>query len=78
MTPAGYGSYASESGCTPSSAAPENAETIIVLKGGLQFEVTDYWVAGDQPGYVTADGAQGNVPLNQLDLEQTVNLNWRN
>jgi hypothetical protein len=73
-----YSPYASEPGCTPSGEAAANAETAIVLKGGMQFYVTDYWIADDQLVYLTDNGAHGSVPVDDLDLGQTVDLNWQN
>ncbi len=46
-----------------------------MLKDGIRFGVIDYWVTGDQLGYVTTYGRQNTIDLDRLDLEKTVNLN---
>ncbi len=56
------------------SAAPA-PDTIIYLKDGTSFAVTDYWVADGQLHYVTSYGGQNAVNLNQLDLQRTTDAN---
>ena len=50
-------------------------ETIIYLKDGTSFAVTDYWVADGQLHYVTSYGGENAVDLDQLDLERTTDEN---
>lgn len=49
--------------------------TTLVLKEGIDLGVVDYWVEGDQLGYVTTYGRQNTIDLDRLDLQKTVSLN---
>ena len=56
-------------------ANPNQQVTTLVLKDGISFGVTDYWVNGDKLGYVTTYGNQNTIDLDRLDFQKTVNLN---
>ncbi len=67
---------------TAAIAASESAEsnpdeqiTTLVLKDGIAFGVTDYWVEDGKLGYVTTYQRENTIDLDRLDLEQTVKLN---
>lgn len=67
---------------TAAIAATESAEsnpdeqiTTLVLKDGIFFSVTDYWVEDGKLGYVTTYQRENTIDLDRLDLEQTVKIN---
>ena len=49
--------------------------TLLQLKNGWMYGLTDYWVEGDSLNYVTNYGGQNSVPLDQIDLATTIPLN---
>jgi predicted heme/steroid binding protein len=55
------------------AAAP--TDTLIYLKDGTVYDVTDYWLANERVYYKTANGGEYSFDLEQLDLEKTVNVN---
>ncbi|MFY9527887.1 MAG: hypothetical protein WBC04_13205 [Candidatus Acidiferrales bacterium] len=63
--PAGEGSV---------EAAPV-VTTILVLKDGSSYSVTDYWLESGRLHYVTTYGGENNIPVEQLDLQRTVDDN---
>lgn len=50
-------------------------ETVIYLKDGTSFAVTDYWVADGQLHYVTSYGGENAVDLDNFDLQRTTDEN---
>ncbi len=50
--------------------------TVLVFKDGSQYGVIDYWLEGGRLHYITSYGGENAVPLDQIDLEKTVQLNW--
>lgn len=54
---------------------PEQQVTVLVLKEGISFTVTDYWVEDGKLGYVTTYDRQNTIDLDRLDLDKTVKLN---
>jgi len=62
-------------------AADENrrdADTrlwLLALDGGLIRAASDYWVENNVLHYVLRDGTEGSVPLSELDLSLTEQLN---
>lgn len=54
---------------------PSVQVTTLVLKEGLSFGVTDYWVQGGMLHYITTYGNQNAIDLDRLDLKKTVRLN---
>lgn len=88
--PSDYGNYgpSSPSYSTPDSAAnPPNANVAadasvsvvpalrLYLKNGATFDVTDYWFADNKLHYVTTDGSELAIEMDQLDLQRTVDEN---
>lgn len=61
-----------------SASAPESdAQSfyLIALKNNSIYPVTAYWVQNGVLHYVTTQGAQNQIPLDQLDLDFTIRLN---
>jgi|SRR5208283_2340300 len=48
---------------------------LLVLNNGNSLAVTDYWVAEGYLEYISTDGARSHVPLEALDLQETVSQN---
>ena len=56
-------------------ATREDHSTLIILKGGSAFVAREYWVQGSQLHCVSESGEQKELPLESVDLYQTVSLN---
>jgi hypothetical protein len=78
-----YGPYAPElysgsSGSDESAAAgsegPQDS-TVLYLNDGTSFAVSDYWVADYKLHYVTDDGRENVIDLNEIDVQRTVDEN---
>jgi hypothetical protein len=50
--------------------------TLLQLKDGYMYGLTDYWVEDGQLHYFTSYGAKNSVPIERVDLDKTVRLNW--
>ncbi|MBY0507746.1 MAG: hypothetical protein K2X03_27790 [Bryobacteraceae bacterium] len=48
---------------------------LVALDGGLIRAVRDYWLDGDVFHYVLRDGTEGSMPLSEIDLSLTEQLN---
>jgi hypothetical protein len=60
------------------AASPtQNPLGVIVLTDGTAYEVTDYWLDGGRLHYLTSYGGENSIPLDRLNLEETVNQNWQ-
>jgi len=59
------------------AATVEQGAFVLVLKSGTVHAVTDYWLAAGYLEYVRPDGARSHIPLETLDLEETVAVNSR-
>jgi hypothetical protein len=46
-----------------------------VLHNGVSHAVTDYWVADGYLEYISPNGTRNHVPLDALDLQNTVMRN---
>ena len=57
------------------SSAPSQPVTIIALQAGSAVLARDYWVEGSNIHCVAENGAEQQVPLAAVDLEQTVKVN---
>jgi hypothetical protein len=73
MRPATY-TQLSEQGPQLTPSAPSKL-TLIALKEGTAFLAQQYWIQSGQMHYVSANGEEKLVPLDQFDLGQTVRLN---
>ncbi len=61
-------------------AVPEEEEapkqvTLLALKDGTMYGITDYWLDHGQLHYVTSYGGGNALPLHRVDLDKTVQLN---
>jgi hypothetical protein len=56
-------------------AEPNHAITLLQLKNGWMYGLTDYWVEGDNLHYVTNYGGKNSVPLDLIDFAATIRLN---
>lgn len=63
----------------PSANASETAQPVVnlVLKDGTVFGVTSYWLSNDRLFYITTYKIQSSIPIDQLDLQKTVDMNWK-
>ena len=48
--------------------------SLIALKDGTIYGVTDYWVEGDRLFYVLRSGTEGTFDLNQVDWGKTTQI----
>jgi hypothetical protein len=63
-------------GITYGSAEAENGfSTIIALQAGTAILAREYWLEGDKVVCVFGSGERQDVPLNAIDLAQTVKVN---
>jgi hypothetical protein len=75
-----YGPYAwqnppaSDAGSQQSAAVSE-PPTLIYLKDGTSYGVTNYWLSDSKLHYVTTYGGENAIDVNQLDLQRTVDEN---
>jgi len=49
----------------------------LVLKDGTVFGVTTYWLSNGRLCYITTYQIQSSIPMRQLDLQKTVDMNWK-
>jgi hypothetical protein len=49
--------------------------TLLQLRDGTMYGLTDYWLQDGELHYTTTYGGQGSVPFEHVDLEKTVQLN---
>jgi hypothetical protein len=49
--------------------------TLLILKDGQGYVATNYWIDASRLAYVGSDGSRRTLPLNDLDLQLTVQLN---
>jgi hypothetical protein len=48
---------------------------LLILKNGAERVVTDYWFSDGYIEYVSRDGSRSHIPVDALDLEETVRNN---
>jgi hypothetical protein len=86
MSPQAYGPQsaapdsepsADEATAPASAAAPTPGEdsTVLFLKDGTSYGVTDYWLEGGRLHYVTTYGGANAIELDALDVQRTVDEN---
>lgn len=67
-------------GTAPEPLPPEQANAspliLLVLKDGSVYGVTDYWLEAGRLHYLTSYGGANDIPIEQLDLQKTVDENW--
>jgi len=68
-------------GVVPEPLSPEQANAspliLLVLKDGTIYGVTDYWLDGGQLHYLASYGGANTLSLDHLDLQKTVDENWK-
>ena len=64
-----------ETGGGGGSASSSDSEVVLFLKDGTVYAITDYWIADNKLHYVTNYGGENSVPLDQLDIQRTVDVN---
>lgn len=75
-----YGPYAwqnppeSDSGAQ-SSVSVSESPTLIYLKDGTSYAVTNYWLGDSKLHYVTTYGGENAIAVNDLDFQRTVDEN---
>lgn len=60
---------------SPPIPLPKAKLTLIAVRTGTVYAVTDYWRNEDHLGYVLANGKEGEVDLSELDWKTTSQLN---
>jgi hypothetical protein len=55
--------------------ATSGPEVALFLKDGTVYAITDYWVADNKLHYVTNYGGENSIPLDQIDMQRTVDAN---
>ena len=76
--PQDIASGAADLSSPPSDSSTFSADgrvTLLQLKNGWMYGLTDYWVEGDNLHYVTNYGGKNSVPLDLIDLATTIRLN---
>jgi hypothetical protein len=64
-----------ETGGGGGSAGSSDSEVVLFLKDGTVYAITDYWIADNKLHYVTNYGGENSIPLDQLDMQRTVDVN---
>jgi hypothetical protein len=49
--------------------------TLLQLRDGSMYGLTDYWISDGVLHYTTTYGGQNSLPFERIDLEKTVQLN---
>jgi hypothetical protein len=57
------------------STSSSDSEVVLFLKDGTVYAITDYWIADNKLHYVTNYGGENSIPLDQLDIQRTVDVN---
>jgi hypothetical protein len=59
----------------PSEAKNEQPVTLLQLRDGSMYGLTDYWVEDGQLHYRTTYGGENSIGLDRIDLAKTEQLN---
>lgn len=59
----------------PEETKSEHPVTLLQLRDGSMYGLTDYWVDGQQLHYRTTYGGENSIGLESVDLEKTAQLN---
>lgn len=54
---------------------PQEPLTVLWMKNGTSYAVTDYWLADGRLHYVTSYGGENAIGMDDLDLQKTVDAN---
>ncbi len=68
-----------EEAAPPNPAAEQPASppiTLLVLKDGWMYGLVDYWLEDGSLHYITSYGGENSLPLERIDFDKTVQLNW--
>ena len=65
-----------ETGGGGAASSSEN-EVVLFLKDGTVYAITDYWIADNKLHYITNYGGENSIPLDQLDIQRTVDVNTK-
>jgi hypothetical protein len=57
------------------STVGEQDEAVLYLNDGTVYLISDYWLADNKIHYVTSDGAEHTIDLDQVDLQKSVDVN---
>jgi hypothetical protein len=60
---------------SPNDMKAERPITLLQLRDGSMYGLTDYWVSDGELHYTTTYGGQNSLPFERIDLEKTVQLN---
>ena len=60
---------------SPNDMKAEHPITLLQLRDGSMYGLTDYWVSDGELHYTTTYGGQNSLPFERIDLEKTVQLN---
>ena len=60
---------------SPNNIKAERPITLLQLRDGSMYGLTDYWVKEGELHYTTTYGGQDSVPFERIDLEKTEQLN---
>jgi hypothetical protein len=60
---------------SPNDMKAERPVTLLQLRDGSMYGLTDYWVKAGELHYTTTYGGQDLIPLKRIDFEKTVRLN---
>jgi len=53
----------------------QHPRTLLVLREGSMYGLTDYWLDGNRLGYVTDYGAENSVPMERINFTRTFQVN---
>src|SRR5271169_2399847 len=60
---------------SPNGMKAERPITLLQLRDGSMYGLTDYWVKDGELHYSTTYGGQNSLPFERIDFEKTVQLN---
>ena len=60
---------------TENNTKREPPMTLLQLRDGSMYGLTEYWVEGDKLHYFTTYGGENSVPIQRIDFEETIRLN---
>ncbi len=61
----------------PSASSQQGSRrlTLLQLKNGSMYGLTDYWLEDGRLHYITSYGGENSVPIEEIDFDKTVQLN---
>jgi hypothetical protein len=60
---------------SPNGMKAERSITLLQLRDGSMYGLTDYWVSDAELHYTTTYGGQNSLPVERIDFEKTLRLN---